>query len=70
MESGEQVHGRDAVPELIVGLQTQLFDGYPEVTGLDCVDGRDCLEAVSWAAALGGSVTLQRLARRSACRTA
>jgi steroid delta-isomerase-like uncharacterized protein len=46
METGEQVHGRDAVRDFIVALHTQLFEAAPEVRGLAVADGVACLEAV------------------------
>jgi predicted ester cyclase len=45
METGEQVHGREAVRDLIVALHTQIFDGAPEVVGLITADDAAVLEA-------------------------
>jgi predicted ester cyclase len=46
MEDGEQVHGRDAVRDLVVGMHTQAFTAHPEVRGLLIGDGTAMLEAV------------------------
>jgi len=46
METGEQIHGRDAVRDFIVALHSQWFDASPEVRGLAVADGIACLEAV------------------------
>jgi len=45
METGEQVHGRDQVRDLIVALHTQSFDAAPELIGLVIGDGAAILEA-------------------------
>jgi predicted ester cyclase len=46
MESGEQVRGRDAVRDLIVGLHTQAFDAHPQLANSVTGDGTAILEAV------------------------
>jgi ketosteroid isomerase-like protein len=45
METGEQIHGREQVRDLIVGLHTQAFDARPELGGLVTGDGSAMLEA-------------------------
>ena len=45
MESGEQVHGRDAVRALVVGMHTQAFSARPELRSLLTGDGVAMLEA-------------------------
>jgi predicted ester cyclase len=45
MESGDQVVGRDAVRDLIVGLHTNTFDAHPEVVDVLAGDGTAMLEA-------------------------
>jgi ketosteroid isomerase-like protein len=46
MESGEQVHGRGAVRDHILGTHSRSFDGHPELVGLVTGDGVAMLEAV------------------------
>ena len=46
MEDGGQVHGRDAVRNLVVGMHTQSFAAHPEVRGLLVGEGTAMLEAV------------------------
>jgi ketosteroid isomerase-like protein len=46
METGEEIRGRGAVRDFIVGLHTQLFHATPEVRGLAIGDGVAGLEAV------------------------
>jgi ketosteroid isomerase-like protein len=46
MEDGGQVHGRDAVRNLVVGMHTQSFTARPEVRGLLVGEGTAMLEAV------------------------
>jgi predicted ester cyclase len=46
MEDGGQVHGRDAVRNVVVGMHTQSFAAHPEVRGLLVGDGTAMLEAV------------------------
>ena len=46
MEDGEQVHGRDAVRDAIVGMHAQAFTAHPELRGLLVGDGTAMLEAV------------------------
>ena len=46
METGEQVHGRQAVKDLIVVMHRQAFDAHPELVGLVCGEGSAMLEAV------------------------
>ncbi|MGY1805732.1 ester cyclase [Blastococcus sp. SYSU D00669] len=45
METGEQVHGREQVRDLVVAFHTQLFDARPELVGLVTGDGVAVLEA-------------------------
>ena len=45
METGEEIHGREQVRDLIVGLHTQAFDARPELGGLVTGDGSAMLEA-------------------------
>jgi predicted ester cyclase len=45
METGEQVHGREQVRDLIIGLHTQAFEARPELGGLVTGDGAAMLEA-------------------------
>jgi ketosteroid isomerase-like protein len=45
METGEQIHGRQAVRDFIVALHTQVFDAAPELGGLVTGDGTAVLEA-------------------------
>lgn len=45
-ESGEQVRGRDAVRDLIVGMQSWAFDARPELRALVVGDGTAVAEAV------------------------
>jgi ketosteroid isomerase-like protein len=45
-EDGEQVQGRDAVRDVVVGLHTQAFTAHPELRGLLVGDGTAMLEAV------------------------
>jgi ketosteroid isomerase-like protein len=46
METGHEVHGRDAVRDLILGLHTQAFQARPELGNLVTGDGVAMLEAV------------------------
>jgi steroid delta-isomerase-like uncharacterized protein len=46
METGDEIHGRDAVRDFIVALHSQLFDASPEVKGITVSDGTAGLEAV------------------------
>jgi predicted ester cyclase len=46
MEDGGQVHGREAVRDLVVGMHTQAFTAHPELRGLLVGDGTAVLEAV------------------------
>ena len=46
METGEVVHGRDAVRDLIVGMHTQAFRAHPELVGMVTDGGKAMLEAV------------------------
>jgi predicted ester cyclase len=45
MENGEQVHGRNAVRDLVVGMHTQAFTAHLEPRGLLIGDGAAVLEA-------------------------
>jgi ketosteroid isomerase-like protein len=45
METGDQVVGRDAVRDLIVGLHTQAFDAHPQLVDVVVGDGTAMLEA-------------------------
>ena len=44
-ETGDEVRGRDAVRDFIVGFHTQAFDARPDVKGLIVGDGSATLEA-------------------------
>jgi steroid delta-isomerase-like uncharacterized protein len=44
-ETGERVHGRDAVRDYIGTLHTQIFDAKPEVKNLVVADGAAVVEA-------------------------
>src|SRR4051794_39189190 len=46
METGEQVRGRDAVRDHIVGLHTRSFHAHPELVRLVTGDGAAVVEAV------------------------
>jgi ketosteroid isomerase-like protein len=46
MESGDQVRGRDAVRDLVLGMHTQAFSAHPEVRGMMIGKGMAVLEAV------------------------
>jgi ketosteroid isomerase-like protein len=46
MESGDQVHGRAAVRDVVVGLHTRAFTAHPELRGMLVSDGTAILEAV------------------------
>ena len=46
METGDQLRGREAVRDHIVGLHTQLFDASPELVHTTFSDGVAGLEAV------------------------
>ena len=46
METGEEVRGREAVRDLIVGLHSQVFDAHPELVNLVCGEGVAAIEAV------------------------
>jgi steroid delta-isomerase-like uncharacterized protein len=46
METGDEIHGRDAVHDFIVALHSQLFEASPEVKGITVSDGTAGLEAV------------------------
>jgi predicted ester cyclase len=45
VETGDEVRGRDAVTDLIIGLHTQLFDAHPEFKKMAISDGLAALEA-------------------------
>ncbi len=45
METGEHIHGCEAVRDFIVAFHTQIFDGAPEVVGLVVGEGAAVLEA-------------------------
>jgi predicted ester cyclase len=45
METGDQVHGREAVRDYIVALHTQLFDAHPEVKSVTVGEATAALEA-------------------------
>ena len=44
-ETGDELRGRDAVRDFIVGFHTQAFDARPDVKGLIVGDGSATLEA-------------------------
>ena len=44
-ETGDEVRGRDAVRDFIVGFHTQAFNAHPEVKALTVGDGKATLEA-------------------------
>ena len=46
MEDGGQVHGREAVRDLVVGMHTQAFTAHLELRGLLVGNGTAMLEAV------------------------
>jgi len=46
METGEQIRGRDAVRDHIVGMHTSSFDAHPELVRMVAGDGAALLEAV------------------------
>lgn len=46
METGDEVRGRDAVRDFIIGLHSKLFDAAPEVVSTTFSDGVAGLEAV------------------------
>jgi ketosteroid isomerase-like protein len=46
METGEEIHGREAVRDFIVALHSQLFDATPELRNVYVGDGSAALEAV------------------------
>ncbi|GAA1626306.1 hypothetical protein GCM10009744_12730 [Kribbella alba] len=46
METGDQIHGREAVRDFILGLHTQYFDASPELVNVTLADGVAALEAV------------------------
>jgi len=46
METGEQVHGREAVRDFIAAMHTRAFDAHPELVDLVTGDGSAMLEAV------------------------
>jgi steroid delta-isomerase-like uncharacterized protein len=46
METGAQIHGRDAVRDHIVAMHTGSFDAHPELVSLATGDGVAMLEAV------------------------
>src|SRR4028119_1716437 len=45
METGDRVHGREAVRDYIEALHTQLFDAHPEVRSVTVGDATAALEA-------------------------
>ena len=45
METGDQVHGREAVRDYILALHTQLFDAHPEVKSVTIGETTAALEA-------------------------
>ena len=47
METGEQIHGRQAVRDFIVAFHTQVFDAAPQLVGVVTGNGAAVLEAVS-----------------------
>ncbi len=53
METGQQIHGQQAVRDLITGLHTQVFDAHPELVSLVCGEGTAMLEAVFDARQIG-----------------
>jgi steroid delta-isomerase-like uncharacterized protein len=46
METGDQIHGREAVRDFIVGLHTKFFDASPELGNVTLADGVAAIEAV------------------------
>jgi steroid delta-isomerase-like uncharacterized protein len=46
METGDQLHGRQAVRDVIVDMHKQAFDAHPELVSLVCGDGTAAIEAV------------------------
>ena len=46
METGDQIHGREAVRDFIIALHSQLFEATPEVVNTTFTDGVAGLEAV------------------------
>jgi predicted ester cyclase len=46
METGEEVHGRQAVRDLIVAMHAQAFEARPELVHLVCGDGTATVEAI------------------------
>jgi steroid delta-isomerase-like uncharacterized protein len=53
METGDQIHGREAVRDFIVALHTQMFRASPEVKAVAFADGVAALEAVFAATHIG-----------------
>lgn len=45
METGDEIVGRDAVRDLIVGMHTQSFDAHPQLVDVVVGDGTAMLEA-------------------------
>jgi hypothetical protein len=45
VETGEEIHGREAVRDFIVALHTQFFDAHPELKHVAIADGIAGLEA-------------------------
>lgn len=45
METGDEVHGREAVRDYIVSLHSEMFQASPELRSLTVGDGRVALEA-------------------------
>jgi steroid delta-isomerase-like uncharacterized protein len=46
METGDEIHGREAVRDFIIALHSQLFDASPELVSTEFADGVAGLEAV------------------------
>jgi steroid delta-isomerase-like uncharacterized protein len=46
METGDQIHGREAVRDFIVAMHSQFFDAAPELVNLTVTDGVAGLEWV------------------------
>jgi steroid delta-isomerase-like uncharacterized protein len=46
METGDEIHGREAVRDFIIALHSQMFDASPELGNVAFADGVAALEAV------------------------
>jgi steroid delta-isomerase-like uncharacterized protein len=46
METGQEVHGKQAVRDLIVDMHAQAFDARPELVNLVCGEGTATIEAI------------------------